>query len=486
MDNILQGLEPEPLWRHFFQISRIPRCPGNEAGVRDYVLRLAGEHGFPFRTDRMGNTVVEKAARPGRESGPRVVLQSHLDMVCEKNRDTVHDFARDPLRLTRKGEWIRAEGTSLGADNGVGVAAMLAVMESRDIPHGPLELLFTVDEERGLTGAFGLGRDLLRGRILLNLDSEEEGAIYIGCAGGLFTELDLNLDTEPLPKGCRMVGVRVGGLHGGHSGVDIHEGRANAIKLLTRLLCSLSSVLSIRLAGIHGGDKLNAIPRECDAWVSLPEEGFPGLKKAVANFERAVRQEYGKTDPEVFARIDEQGPSTPDHIFRKTDQERLLELLHGLPHGVIAMSRKVPGTVETSSNLAVVKSDARKIHIGTMQRSSLKQGVAEASERVASAGKKAGAEVRRSGEYPSWAPDPQSSLLQAARKIYLALYNSDPHVKATHAGLECGIIGDKFPGMDMISFGPTIQAPHSPKERLEIRSVRRFWKFLEALLREIS
>ncbi len=486
MENLIEGLEPELLWKHFSEISRIPRPSGNETEVRDYILHVAERNGLETRSDRLGNTVVEKPASQGREKLPIVVLQSHMDMVCEKNKDTAHDFSRDPIELVRNGGWIGARGTTLGADNGVGVAAMLALIEAPGVLHGPLELLFTTDEESGLTGAFGLDKGILKGRILLNLDSEEEGTIYIGCAGGIFTDLELNLDMDPVPSRQDAVRVRTSGLRGGHSGVNIHEGRGNAIKLLTRFLRDQSDGASLRIASMEGGNKLNAIPRECDAIVCLPEGGVPAFKQLVVDYHDRIREELRDTDQEVFLRVDEEGFPAPSHVFQEQDQTRLLELLHALPHGVLAMSRSVPGVVETSTNLAVVETLERKVTIRTKQRSSLKAGVKDASGRIASEGRKSKAEVYRSGEYPAWTPNPSSPTLQVAERVYLSLFQKEAEAKAIHAGLECGIIGDKFQGMDMISFGPTIQAPHSPDEQVEIQSVKRFWQFLEALLKELS
>jgi len=486
MENILDGLEPELLWKHFYEISGIPRASGNEEEVRDYVLHVAGRNGLETRSDRLGNTVVDKPASRGMEERPIVVLQSHMDMVCEKNKDTDHDFSTDPIRWVRKGGWVGAQGTTLGADNGVGVAAALALIETRDIPHGPLELLFTVDEESGLTGAFGLDKEILRGRVLLNLDSEEEGTIYVGCAGGIFTDLVLNLDTEPVPAEHKIARIRMSGLRGGHSGVNIHEGRGNAIKLLTRFLRENADGLSMRISTLEGGNKLNAIPRECDAVVCLPEAKMPAFKELVVDYDGKVRKQLCDTDKGVFLRVDEEGFPTVSHVFRKKDHARLLDLLHALPHGVLAMSRSVPGTVETSTNLAVIETLAGKVTIRTKQRSSLKAGIKDASDRIASEGRKSGAEVHKSGEYPAWTPNPSSPTLQVAGKVYLSLFQKEAEVKAIHAGLECGIIGDKFPGMDMISFGPTIQAPHSPDEQVDIRSVERFWRFLTTLLKSLD
>lgn len=478
----LQGLEPEPLWEHFLALSRIPRCSRNEAGAREHVLQVAARNGCAHETDPVGNTVVRKKATPGMEARPVVVLQSHLDMVCEKNRDTAHDFEKHPLRLKREGDWICAEGTTLGADNGIGVAAQLAVLDDRDIAHGPLELLFTVDEETGLTGANGLAPDLLEGRVLLNLDSEDEETIYIGCAGGQDTVLALPLETDPVPGGLQAVSIRVGGLQGGHSGLDIDRGRGNAIQLLARFLGEVSPTLALRVAHVDGGSKRNAIPRECDAVVVLPPENLEPLKEAARAFGQVAEREHRVRDPGVHVRVAVDGVASPAGVLKPELQARLVDLLVCLPHGVLRMSADIPGLVQTSTNLAVIKTQDREIVISTSQRSSVASELDMASEAVAAAGRLAGARIRHDQGYPGWTPDPGSPLLARMKRVYPSVYGREPKVTAIHAGLECGIIGNTFPGMDMISFGPTITGAHSPDERVHIPSVKRFWDLLSRVL----
>ena len=475
MTDMLEGLEPKPLWEHFLAISRIPRCSRNEEKVRDYVLEVAAHSGCTHETDPTGNTVVRKKATPGMESTPVVVLQAHLDMVCEKNKDTAHDFSKDPIRWKRDGAWIGAEGTTLGADNGIGVAAQLALIEAKDVAHGPLEFLFTVDEETGLTGATGLAAGMLEGRTLINLESEDEHTIYIGCAGGQDTVLALPLNTEAAPSGMKAASIRVGGLQGGHSGLEIDRGRGNAIKLLARFLAKKAPLLQTRVAHIDGGSKRNAIPRECDAVVCLPSGNLEALKKAAGEFERACKEEYGIQDPGVFVRVVEEGFEAPDRLLRPDLQDRLLDLLVCLPHGVIVMSPDIPGLVQTSTNLAVITSDEGAIVISTSQRSSVATELVTASDTVAAAGRLAGAHVHHGEGYPGWKPNPDSPVLGQAKAVYPSLFGKEPNVTAIHAGLECGIIGDRFPGMDMISFGPTITGAHSPDERVDVSSVKRFW-----------
>ncbi|RMG68571.1 MAG: aminoacyl-histidine dipeptidase [Calditrichaeota bacterium] len=486
MKEAIAGLEPALLWEHFYQLSQIPRCSKHEEKARAYVIEVAQRNNLEYRTDSAGNVVVKKPATPGMENRPTVVLQSHLDMVCEKNKDTEHDFSRDPIRLKREGDWLTAEGTTLGADNGIGVAAALAVLESTSLKHGPLECLFTIDEETGLTGATMLDPNLLEGRMLLNLDSEEDGAIYIGCAGGRDTELLLALDTETAPAGMKAVRIRVGGLQGGHSGLNIHEGRGNAIKLLARFLWKQAPQLNLRVASIDGGSKHNAIPRECDAVVYLPSDQMDKLKAAAEAYSRIFKNEYRLIDPGVFLEVAETGFEAPSDVLTPELQKRTVNLLFALPHGVIAMSHAVPGLVETSTNLAVVHTEGSAIRIVTSQRSSVQSELDEIVDQVCATGELAMAEIQQGNGYPAWQPNPDSPLLKRAEKVYQDLFGTAPEVKAIHAGLECGIIGDKFPGMDMISFGPTISGAHSPDEKVQISTVEKFWKFLTTLLAEIA
>jgi dipeptidase D len=485
MGKILEGLEPASLWVHFFRITQIPRCSKNEGKVRDYVEAVAARNALPFKVDRVGNIRVKKAAKPGRERGPVAVLQAHLDMVCEKNRKVIHDFARDPITLKREGDWLMAEGTSLGSDNGIGVAAALAIMEGNGIQHGPLEMLFTVDEETGLTGASALADDMLEGRVFFNLDSEAHGTIYIGCSGGRNTELFLDPQTERMPAGWLPVRVTVGGLQGGHSGLNIHEGRGNAIKLLARFLLNVGEELDIKLSVIDGGDKVNAIPRECEAIVCISPDKMEGLKRFAATFQRIYKEEYGPNDRDVLIHVHGEGFKRPERVLLLDAQHRLLDLLYSLPNGVIAMSRAIPGLVQTSSNLGVIKVEHGQVHIGTSQRSSVETELAGISDMVAAVGRLARAKIQKGAGYPGWQPDPRSPALQLAKKVFLNLFGHEPQVTAIHAGLECGIIGSKYPGMDMLSFGPTILGAHSPNERILVPTVEQFWRFLVAMLENL-
>jgi dipeptidase D len=486
MKDAIQGLKPKLMWEHFYEISQIPRCSKEEEKIRRYVIKVAERNNLEYKLDDVKSVVVKKPATPGLEDAPVVILQSHLDMVCEKNKDTKHDFSKDPIKLLRDGDWVTADGTTLGSDNGIGIAASLAVMESDDIKHGPLEFLFTVDEETGLTGATQLGEDMLEGRILLNMDSEEDGAIYIGCAGGKDTEIFLKLNTGNVPSDYKVVRVRVGGLQGGHSGLQISEGLGNAIKLTARFLQKYASELNLRLTHIDGGSKHNAIPRECDAIVALPSGKMNDLMDAVAKYDAIFKNELKLVDADVFLRVDSDGFDQPGKVFTQNLQDRLLNMLVSMPHGVLAMSHAVQGLVETSTNLAVIKTEKDKIGVLTSQRSSVPSSLISVADMVSAVGQLADAEVHQGNGYPAWQPNPDSPLLKTARGVYQKLYKEEPEVKAIHAGLECGIIGDKFPGMDMISFGPTILGAHSPDERVQISTVEKFWDFLSALVEKLA
>lgn len=486
MKEAIEGLKPQELWEHFYQISQIPRCSKEEDKIREHVIEIAKRNGLDYKLDQTQNVVVKKPATQGLENKPVVVLQSHLDMVCEKNKETEHDFSKDPIKLMRDNGWITAAGTTLGSDNGIGVAAALAVLESKTLKHGPLELLFTMDEETGLTGATELADDMLEGKMLINMDSEEDGAFYIGCAGGKDTGFTLNIEAENIPSGYKAARIRVGGLQGGHSGLNIHEGRGNAIKLLVRFLWKAAQQMDLHLASIDGGSKHNAIPRECDAIVYLSSSDLANLKKMAVQYDKDYKNEYHLVDPGVFVSIAEDGFNKPDKTFIKDFQRRVLNMIYTMPHGVLAMSQAVPGLVETSTNMAVVHIEGNKINMVTSQRSSVQSELIDMADMVCAVGQLAEAEIHQDNGYPAWQPNPESSLLKESVEVYKNLFGSEPEVKAIHAGLECGIIGDKFPGMDMISFGPTIMGAHSPDEKIEIKTVDKFWKLLEAILEKLA
>ncbi|MCB0273653.1 MAG: aminoacyl-histidine dipeptidase [Calditrichaeota bacterium] len=485
MKDAIAGLNPELLWKHFYEMSQIPRCSKHEEKIRQYVIDFAERKGFKYRMDETLNVVVEKPATPGRENAPIVVLQGHLDMVCEKNKDVQHDFSKDPIKLLRKGDWMTADGTTLGADNGIGVAAALAVLDGDDVQHGPLECLFTMDEETGLTGAINLSDKILHGKILINMDSEEDGAFYIGCAGGRDTEIFLPLETEPVPAGYTVQRLRLGGLQGGHSGLMIHTGLGNGIKLLGRFLGDVAKDLGLRLMHIDGGSKHNAIPRECDAIVALPSGNLGALKDKAAAYQKIYHGELHLADPGVFLRVDGDGFENDGKMFTEKLHNQTINAIIAMPHGVMAMSLAVPGLVETSNNMAVIKTDHKRVSVLTSQRSSVQSALEGITQNVAAVGQLASGDIEFHNGYPAWQPNPESKLLKVAESVWEEQFGNKPEVKAIHAGLECGIIGDKFPGMDMLSFGPTIEGAHSPDEKVQISTVERFWKFLKALLEHL-
>ncbi len=484
MANAIEGLKPEGVWRYFAEISKIPRGSKNEAAISRYVAETARKLGLEVNTDRVGNVVVRKPGSKGRENHRMVCLQGHLDMVCEKNKDKVHDFTRDPIELVRRDNVLMADGTTLGADNGIAVATHLALMADNTVEHPPLEFLFTVDEETGLTGANNLEPGFLKSHTLLNLDSEEEGVLYVGCAGGRDAHGTWRAALEPAPAGGVTAEIRVRGLKGGHSGLEIDKGRGNAIKILTRVLLRLSG-LGARLATISGGNKHNAIPREAEALVVLPKTNLEAAEELVAGCGRVIKAEIATVDPGLSIEI-EALPKKRPRVLKKAQQKRLLQTLTALPHGVIRMSAEIPGLVETSTNLAVIRTERDSIAVVTSQRSSVASEIDDISEMVQMVFSLGGAEVKASDGYPGWKPNLESEVLQIAKSTFMQVFGKEPEVKAIHAGLECGIIGEKYPGMDMVSFGPTLEGVHSPDEKIYIGTVERFWNYLLAILRNIQ
>lgn len=484
--SFVADLEPQALWKHFDALLAIPRPSKQEERARRYVLELAARKGFQYREDATGNLVVEKPASPGKEGAPIVVLQGHLDMVAEKNSGTVHDFERDPIVPRRDGEWLKATGTTLGADNGIGAAALLALMEAEDLVHGPLELLFTVDEETGLTGVLALDSEAiaLKGRLLLNLDSEEEGKVTVGCAGGAASRMDLPLDTAPAPAGTVTLDVKLSGLQGGHSGVEIHLQLGNAVKLLARTLLAAAQQTPFHLAVFQGGNKHNAIPREATARVAVPAGGREAFTAAAEREAAAILDEIRTVDPGLTIEIME--AESPDRVWTSEATRKVLDLLNALPHGVQVMSNDIPGLVETSVNLATVAASNGDLSILTSLRSSVASAMRDSKRRLRAFAELAGAEVTETEGYPGWKPNLDSPLLAIFRKVHERVAGSDPKLEAVHAGLECAVLGHKFPGMDMISFGPVIKGPHSPDERVKIDSVGRFYGLLKELLAELA
>ncbi|HUU37695.1 MAG TPA: aminoacyl-histidine dipeptidase [Candidatus Desulfaltia sp.] len=484
MADVLANLKPTLIWKHFSELLRIPHCSGNERSLGDYVISVAKELGLSWDRDRVGNVVVSKPATPGHEQSAGVILQGHLDMVCEKNSDVTHDFSKDPIIPEINGDWVGARGTTLGSDNGIGVAAALAVMEDQTLVHGPLEFLFTVDEETGLTGANRLGKGFLKGTRLLNLDSEEEGAFTIGCSGGGDSEIILPLQRKRR-RFKELFRLRLFGFRGGHSGLDINQGRGNAIRLLARLLYQAQEKYKFELLRIEGGNKRNAIPRE--ALADFYVEGS-ATKKMRSFFEDAfakIQSEFKVVETEAQFVLEKMA-NAKDEPLTADSQTTLIRLLFTLPHGVISMHPEITGLVETSTNLAIIGCEKVRAQVICSSRSSVASALTAVRQGIKAVAELAGARIVQTGGYPGWEPDLQSVLLKRLSELYKKVFGREPEVKAVHAGLECGIIGEKYPGMDMISFGPTIEHPHSPEERVDVASVEKFWHFLTTALGELG
>jgi dipeptidase D len=485
MSAAIEGLKPELVWKYFAEISRIPRGSKNEAAATKYVLDTAKKLGLQAKSDKLGNVVVRKPASVNHENVRSVVLQGHLDMVCEKNKETVHDFLKDPIELVRKGNVLMANGTTLGADNGIAVATCLAIMEDKSLEHGPLELLFTVDEETGLTGAANLASDFVSGRTLLNLDSEEWGALYVGCSGGKDTIGKWKARFDQAAASMAPVQLRVSGLKGGHSGLDIDKGRGNAIKIMNRVLLALDAT-GARLAFIDGGNKHNAIPRECETVVLIPSKQLEEAGKIVGGLCGVVKAENATVEPDLMISFEKMPSRKKWKVMRKPEQQKIMKTIASLPHGVIKMSAEIPGLVETSTNVAVIKTVKDTIRIATSQRSSVASEIDDIAQSVSFILELGGAEVEYTDGYPGWKPNMGSEILSVAKSSFRALYDKDPEVKAIHAGLECGIIGERNPGMDMVSLGPTLEGVHSPDEKIFIDTVERFWFYLLEILKRVN
>ncbi len=468
---MLENLEPKIVWKYFEEICKIPRCSKHEEKIAEYIMEVAKKNGLECYKDEVGNVVVRKKAN-GYENAPMITLQCHMDMVCEKNKDVEHDFSKDAIKPYIEGEWVKAKGTTLGADNGIGIAICLALMET-DFKHGPLEFLFTVDEETGLTGAFGLKKDFIKGQILINLDSEDFGVIYIGCAGGGNSTIKLPLKYEDVEgEGTR---IMIKGLKGGHSGIEIDKGRANSIKLLARLLYSINK----RISKIEGGDKHNAIPREAVAEVLAKKEE---IMDKVKEMEIAFKNEYSRTEPNLKIEMER---CEIKKVFDEDSNRKAIHLLMALPHGVLAMSQEVKDLVETSTNLATIRTN-NELTIVMSSRSSINTALDATMQSIRCIGELAGAKVEEGGKYPGWKPNLDSKILKIASNAFKELYGKEPEKKAIHAGLETGVIGEIAGIKEIISIGPQIEHPHSPDERVHIESVEKFWKYLLHLLEKTA
>lgn len=476
-------LQPAEVWRYFNEILGVPRISKKEEKITAYLQAFAEKHKLSFKKDRVGNLVISKPATPGMENRKGIILQSHVDMVGEKQAGVSHDFHKDPIRAYISDGWVRARGTTLGADDGIGIAASMALLASSDIPHGPLECLFTVDEESGMTGALGLQPGFINGSILLNLDSEDEGELFIGCAGGIDTIATLRYLKKRVTRQKAALRVVVGGLQGGHSGDEIHKGFGNAIKILNRFLWNADQRFRIGLSSIAGGKARNAIPREAEAVISLSNASVQLLEVYFDSFVQIVREELRDTEPDFSMRLEAVDP--PDFVMRRKPQKRLFHALYACPHGVVSMSRDIPGLVETSTNLASIRMKGEdSLEITTSQRSSVESAKQDIADRMRALFALMGASVVHSEGYPGWKPDLSSEVLKLAETTYRKLFRKKAEVKAIHAGLECGLFLQKYPGLDMISFGPTIKGAHTPEERLDIGTVEKFWDFLLRMLKD--
>jgi dipeptidase D len=481
----LIGLEPAYLWKHFQSLVDIPRCSGKEALVRDHLVGVALERGWGADVDDVGNLVVRVPGSKGCEKSPTLVLQGHLDIVCEKNEDVDHDFTTDPIAAFVDGDVVRARGTTLGSDNGIGVAAGLALADDPAVSHGPLEILCTVEEETGLTGAAALDAKLLRGRLLLNLDTEEEGAVYVGCAGGGDQLGSFLAPRVAPPTDAEVIEIRVRGLKGGHSGLDIHLGRGNAIVVLARLLERLIEVGLLRGIDTFGGGNMhNAIPREARATVRVTPGSKPALDAEVAARLADEKETLNDADPGLTITVHAADGLETTHPVEEL--ERILHFLQEVPHGVVEMSPDIDALVQTSNNLAVVKDEGETVLVHTSSRSSVSANLERLRDHICGAMDDVGASVEREDAYPGWEPNMDSALLARCRRVHADLFGAEPEIKAIHAGLECGIIGERIPGMDMASIGPNIFFPHSPDEHVEIASVAKFWTFLVGVVESLA
>lgn len=483
MSKEIKDLNPATIWSFFYDLTQIPRPSKNEERVVDYVRKFGEDRGLKTIVDDVGNVIIKKPATPGMENRKVVLLQSHLDMVPQKNSGTVHDFEKDPIEAFIDGEWVKARGTTLGADNGMGVAATLAVLNSDELVHGPVEALFTIDEETGMTGAFGLKKGILDGDIMLNMDSEEEGELYVGCAGGLDANITFSYEEVSVPAGVSAFEITVKGLKGGHSGLDIILSRGNANKLLFRFITHVIKQHSARLAHVNGGGLRNAIPREATAVLVIPSGKENDLKNSIAEFQKIYASELAEADPNVI--LDLKKSEAPSSLIDEKTQYYLINGIISCPNGVMRMSNSMPGLVETSTNLASVYSEQGEITLKCLMRSSVDSSRDELAEMVKSVFTLANAKVNFAGAYPGWKPDMNSEILVVMKNVYKALYGKIPEIKGIHAGLECGLIGGVYPELDMISFGPTINFPHSPDEKVHIKSVEKFWVFLIETLKNI-
>jgi dipeptidase D len=477
MEKILAELKPSEIWKHFEDICQIPRPSKKEDQIIDFLMEFGKKHNLQTKRDEIGNVLITKPATPGKENLKTIVLQSHMDMVCEKNNETIHDFDKDPIVPWIDNGWVKAKGTTLGADDGIGMAAEMALLSSTEIEHGCIECLFTVDEETGLSGAFALQPGFITGEILLNLDSEDEGEIFIGCAGGVDTLATMEYSEEDVPNGHFPVRIDVKGLLGGHSGDEINKGRGNSNKILNRFLWEINKKYDIRIACFDGGNLRNAIPREAYAIITLPSKFKENVRVDMNIYAAEMEDVWAISEPRL--KISLESTDKPPFVIDQESSSNLMDAIYACPHGVFSMSSKMPGMVETSTNLASVKfSEEKKIKITTSQRSDVDSEKYNIAQMVGTTLTMANATIEHSDGYPGWAPNPTSEILAIAVDSYKKLFRKEPAVRSIHAGLECGLFVEKYPNMDMISFGPTLRDVHSPDEKINIETVEKFWKHL--------
>ncbi|HDP94124.1 MAG TPA: aminoacyl-histidine dipeptidase [Candidatus Aminicenantes bacterium] len=469
----------------FEKIAAIPRCSKHEEKIGRWLMDWAAENEFPARMDDVGNIVIEVPASPGYEDVLSVVLQGHQDIVCEKTKTSTHDFSKDPIRFVYDGDWLTADETTLGADNGIAIAMAMVMATDKDTPHPPLELLFTVDEETGLTGANALQPGFIKGKILINIDSEDEGIFTVGCAGGINTSLSLPM--VPVDLGQKHVTLRLeaGNMKGGHSGIDIALGKANAIIVMGRLLREVAKSVKFLLVDIKGGSAHNAIPRDCEAIIAVPEEAREQVTGIVRDFEAVVKKEYRSNEPNLFLSAEKIDPPGAG-AYSSATTSRAIQMILAMPHGVAAMSPDIEGLVETSNNFANIRIEENIMRVLSSQRSSVMSRLEAHTARIESVALLAGGHALSGEGYPPWPPDMDSALLKRSIKVYQKLFNKEPVVEVIHAGLECGIIGDKYPGMDMISIGPTLKYPHSPDEKVSVSDIGKIWDFVAALFADLK
>lgn len=477
--NEIKQLEPKGLWKHFYSLTQIPRPSKKEEEATAFMKKFGEDLGLETIVDEIGNVIIKKPATPGMEDLKGIILQGHLDIVPQKNSDTDHDFEKDPIEAYIDGEWVTAKGTTLGADNGMGVAAAMAVLESTDIPHPYVEGLFTIDEETGMTGANGLKPGILEGDILLNMDSEDEGELYVGCAGGIDTNVSGKFNMQDVPAGVKALKIHLKGLKGGHSGLDINRGRGNANKLMFRLFDEAKNKAGLKLASVSGGDLRNAVPRESVATVCVtdPEELMALAKRYLAMFQ----SEFEGIEEGIDLTVED--ADMPKAVLADADFEKIISAVLDTPHGVIKMSESMEGMVETSTNLAVVKLEDGELEVKCLTRSAVDEDKNVLAHDIKKIYDAIGCDVALEGEYPGWKPNMDSEILKTMQHVYKDIYGKTPEIKAIHAGLECGILGSAYPNWDMISFGPTIRFPHSPDEKVNIETVERFWNWLVGSLK---